>query len=827
MTTLGEPFAPLDRLGASDLARVGGKAFNCARLKQAGFPVPDGLVVFADTPDDALAAVTSHQWFESVPPDCLFAVRSSGVGEDSPAQSFAGIHETLLNVPLGEIAAAVATCRASARSPRAYAYRKATGLDTASIEIGVLIQRMVQPTVSGVGFTVNPLTGQADEIVINAARGLGEALVSGAIDPDEYIVRKGTGEMLLCRSGDGGGGVPAMHDGDIAALAQLLREIEVHYGAPQDVEWCCNDGGLWIVQSRPVTATKSANGPDIEWTRANLAEVMPDLTSPQALAVFEELLNAAEKVNLGGFIAPESELGPLVKSFAGRPYFNISQMRRVSRAAGMPPAVMLRSMGHSEAISAEDETAPRLSAGDIVRRLPDFARILSSHLRAATIVRATLARSAAALEQAKAVDPSGMTDAELWTATNSWRQNGETEMQTVLLLAGVSFHERPVRQICDRVGFPFEHLVYPQLAAGERSVSSQQAFDLVSLADKARQDPRVRRIVSEVRPDDYQQLRSSLGGTEFLAALDRFLENYGHRGRYESDWALPRLHEDPTPLFQAIRAHLLDDAPPANDQEEARRERAAAAAWTAFIAKLSWWQRLVTLPRVRSSVATIKRYYVWRERVRSDFIRVLAVVRRWHLALADRFVQRGWLDNRDDYFLVLLPEIGAAIDGIAPPETLRQIVAARRAEQERYRQLRMPLFMKESDLHRLVRASAVSGVADADGESLTGMPVSGGCVEAHVVVVRDPADFERMTRGAILVAPATDPSWTPLFTLASGVIVEVGGVLSHASTIAREFGLPAIANVKNATRRLKTGDRVRLDAMSGQIHRIAPQAARS
>jgi pyruvate,water dikinase len=823
MVTQGELFAPLDQLRASDLSRVGGKAYNCARLKQAGFPVPDGLVVFADAPDAATGAVVSHRWFESVPPGCLFAVRSSGVGEDGPVQSFAGIHETLLNVPRSELAAAVATCRASARAPRAYAYRRATGLDTASIEIGVLIQRMVQPTVSGVGFTVNPLTGQPDEIVINAARGLGEALVSGAIDPDEYIVRKGTGELLLRRTGDGSNGIPAMQDGDIAALAVLLREIEAHYGAPQDVEWCCNDGGLWIVQSRPVTGTRPANAFDIEWTRANLAEVMPDLTSPQALAVFEDLLDAAQKLNLGRLAAPADELGPLIKTFAGRPYFNLSQLRHVSRKGGMAPATMLRSLGHAEAISAEDEIAPRLAAGDVVRLLPDIARLAWRHLRAASIVRATLARCADALTDAKAVDTSRLTDAELFTVMNGWRQTGATEMQTVLLLAGVTFHERPVRQICDRVGFPFEHLIYPQLAAGERSVSSQQAFDLVALADKARKDSHVRRIVAEVRPDDYQQLRASLEGTEFLAALDRFLENYGHRGRYESDWALPRLHEDPTPIFQAIRAHLLDDAPPANDQEEARRERAAAAAWTAFIAKLSWWQRQVTLPRVRRAVATIKRYYVWRERVRSDFIRVLAEVRRWHLALADRYVERGWLDSRDDYFLVQLTEIGAVIDGTVPPETLRTIAAARRAEQERYRPLRMPLFMRESDLHRLVRASSVSGVAEADGESLTGMPVSGGCVEADVVVVRDPADFERMTRGAILVAPATDPSWTPLFTLASGVIVEVGGVLSHASTIAREFGLPAIANVKNATRRLKTGERVRLDAMSGRIERIAPQ----
>jgi rifampicin phosphotransferase len=190
-------------------------------------------------------------------------------------------------------------------------------------------------------------------------------------------------------------------------------------------------------------------------------------------------------------------------------------------------------------------------------------------------------------------------------------------------------------------------------------------------------------------------------------------------------------------------------------------------------------------------------------------------------------VARGWLDERNDYFLVRLPEIEAVIDGSAPPMSLRPIVAARRAEQDRYRAMRMPLLMRESDLPRLLRAASVSGAADGDGGALSGLPVSGGCVEAEVVVVRSPADFGRMTRGAILVAPATDPSWTPLFTLASGVIVEVGGVLSHASTIAREFGLPAIANVKHATRRLRTGERVRLDAVSGRIERLEqPQAVR-
>ena len=225
------------------------------------------------------------------------------------------------------------------------------------------------------------------------------------------------------------------------------------------------------------------------------------------------------------------------------------------------------------------------------------------------------------------------------------------------------------------------------------------------------------------------------------------------------------------------------------------------------------------LPRVRKSIQKIKQYYVWREQVRFDLVRVLAVGRRCHLALADRFVERGWIDHRDDYFQLYLREIGEVIAGQRSHQELRGIVITRKAETAKHRAIQMPLWMRDSDLARLIRTAGVSARSD-DESQLTGHPVSGGTVEAEVVVVRDSGDFGRMKRGAILVAPATDPSWTPLFTLASGVIVEVGGVLSHASTIAREYGLPAIANVKHATRRLRTGERVRLDAISGVVHRL-------
>jgi rifampicin phosphotransferase len=234
---------------------------------------------------------------------------------------------------------------------------------------------------------------------------------------------------------------------------------------------------------------------------------------------------------------------------------------------------------------------------------------------------------------------------------------------------------------------------------------------------------------------------------------------------------------------------------------------------------LTAWQRWTLLPKVRSILRRLKQQYVWREQVRSDLTRILRHARPYHLALAERFVERGWIDRRDDYFLLLLSEIGAAIEDKRLGPGLREIASRRASEQAAERDLVLPLLMRESELAVLLARPA--SVSDSpQGQQLTGLCVSPGSVEGEVVVMRDPSEFQKMKRGAILVAPATDPSWTPLFTLASGVIVEVGGMLSHASTIAREYGLPALANVKNATRILKTGDRVHLDASGGRIHRI-------
>jgi phosphoenolpyruvate synthase/pyruvate phosphate dikinase len=268
MNVTSTAIVPLDRLTPVEQAHAGAKAANCARLKQAGFPVPDGLIVMAHATAQDLASIARHPWFDAVGDDARFAVRSSGIGEDGEGESFAGVHETVLDVPRSGLAEAIETCFASSRSPQALEYRRAKGLPTETIEMALLIQHMVYPIAAGVAFTVNPVSGAQDEIVINSSWGLGEALVSGRIEPDEFVVYKRDGKLKWSRIGQKGdeSGEPIASLGAerLRDLASMLTKIEQHYGSPQDVEWCLADDGLWIVQSRPVT-TRRANTQEIEW----------------------------------------------------------------------------------------------------------------------------------------------------------------------------------------------------------------------------------------------------------------------------------------------------------------------------------------------------------------------------------------------------------------------------------------------------------------------------------------------------------------------------------------------------------------------------------
>ena len=831
---------PLSEITDADLPLFGGKAFQCARLRKAGLPVPDGIAVSTQGMgrDEAISEV--QKLLLHFPQDALFAVRSSATDEDAAGYSFAGVHETKLNVSRDGIAEAIRTCWASVTSPRALAYRHAQQLPTEGIRTGVLVQEMVKSVVSGVGFTVNPVTGK-QELVINASLGLGEAMVSGLVEPDEFIVRKSDGNEISTHigrkrfrpaaGGDDSGGVateeqearrPSLREEQVKELGKLLLRIEEFYGSPQDVEWCHDGKQFWIVQSRPVTAAPS-RGPDIEWTRANFCEVLPDLPAPQVREFLSQLLNRAEQAFYGPLLARESELGPIIKLFFGRFYLNLSQLRHICRVTGEAPAVILRAVGHAEDIRPEDEMATPPDLRTRIRVLPKLLELLWLQVGVGSKVREYSRWFEKRIHEMSAADPQKLSDLKMWEKMESWFDVGNQQVGTILVLTGVTMYESQLRRLVERVGFPFQRLLLSHLAAGSKSVSAQQAFDLRSLAIQARKEDRVRDFFSQ-GSDGFQEFRAHLAGTQFLQQFDSFLERYGHRGPHESDWSLPRYRENPIALLVAIAAHVQAPAREAPKEILERQEREAVETWQAFQAKLSPWQRLTVLPRVRWLLRRIKRMYLWREQYRSDMIRPLAEGRKWHLELARRLVGHGWIEQPEDYFYLTIMEIRQVVCNPGFASDLRAIVEKRKAEQAAWQSIEMPLLLRESELAGLMRRKRTPDVSGKETR-LQGLCVSAGCVEGEVVVLHDSGAVQRMKPGAILVAPATDPAWSPLFTLASGVIVEVGGTLSHASTVTREYGLPALANVRNATKLLKTGDRVRLDATNGFVEVLTDQHA--
>ena len=825
---------PLDHITASDAGRVGGKAYNCARLKQAGLPVPDGVAITIDAADDADALSTQlGPALDHFPTDARFAVRSSAADEDGADHSFAGIHDTKLNVAHVGVLDAIQACWASVHSPTALAYRRTQGLPAEQVDTGVLIQLMIQPVMAGVAFTIDPMTGRNDELLISAAWGLGEAIVSGQVEPDVYRVTKRDGAVLsthigekrcrvlahdgvsrLVETDDSERHTPTMTPDQLRELAGLLTQIEHEYGVPQDVEWCHDGGQFWIVQSRPVTAIATASGTDLEWTRANLREVLPDLPSPQNSDIVCDLLDHATRQFYGNLLAPEEVLGPLCKSFYGRPYLNLSQLRYLSQRVGQPPAAMMRGWGHAEAITDADEVVVPQSRRESISALPSVLRMMGQVFTARRHIRRQFALVDDNLNQLGTYRPEMLSDVDLIDLAKQHGGAMEASIDIAILIsAGISVFSNMLKASCARAGASVQPWLQAHLASGQKTVSAQQGFDLLALANTARRDRHTQHYFLHAA-DAFSNYREALQKTAFLEQFDHFLMQYGHRGPHESDLAIPRYHEHPTPLLQAIREHVRAPSCPSPEAIMAQQARDADTARRTFETQLSPWQRRTLLPRVRWLLRRLKQWYLWRERNRFEAIRVGGEIRQWHLVLAQRFVDRGWIETRDDYFFLLMNEIESVAANPERGSEMRASVTERRSTYATWQQLQMPLYMRESELPMLIRR-ANAALPHAGVKQLFGFGVSPGQAEGEVVVIHSPEDFTHMKQGAILVAPATDPAWTPLFTLAAGVIVEIGGIGSHASTVAREYGLPALANVKNATRLLQDGMRVRLDATRG------------
>jgi rifampicin phosphotransferase len=882
------PFGNIDHTA---LPIAGGKAANLGELVRAGLPVPPGfcvttaayelvaegagldqiLTALAETrPDDTtrlteLTATARANLLDAPVPDDLVqviaaayralgndasvpvAVRSSATAEDLPYASFAGQQDTYLNVVGAEsVIEAVRRCWVSLWTDRAVSYRAAGGIDPRGVRLAVAVQRMVEATVAGVLFTANPLTGRRRQAVIDASPGLGEAVVSGAVNPDHFVVNTATGEIVERRLGDkriairasAGGGTQrvelagnadkaSLEDVQIQALAALGERVEAHYGQPQDTEWAIDaDGGIWLLQARPVTtlfplpASVPASDDLRVYFSFNVAQGVYRPLTPMGVQAFR--LAASSIASLVGRPTSDPYAGPASFTDAGgRIFLDITPVLRTTLGS--------RLLDRGARIG-EARSVPILRSLAADPRLAPVARPPWSFLR---VVLLLLIRGRIPLRVAQALLRPA--------AARAGVARLEAELRALGDVPRDADAEQRLRAV-DRLllGFPPRILpgVAPVFASGmgayalagvllrnladddERQVvmrglphnpTTEMDLALWALVEEVRVDPAAARAVRERPPErlahDY---RSGTLPPSLQAGLTNFLRAYGHRGVAEIDLGLPRWSEDPTYILGVLANYLRLENPELAPDIQFRRATREAEEMVAELTRRAGRKGrlrgalvgfLLKRARALAGLREVPKFYA---------VLVFARARTLLWEIGDELTRSGRLEGAGDVFFVTMPEARVAL---TTETDLRSVVRERRADYGHE--------LKRRHVPRILLSDGTEPTVEeildaaADG-TLHGTPASAGTVTAKARVILDPTGA-RLEPGEILVAPSTDPGWTPLFLTAGGLVMEMGGAMSHGAVVAREYGIPAVVGVPEATERIATGERITVDGSAGTI----------
>lgn len=838
---------PLWELRAEDLPEAGAKAVGLARLADLGVEVPVGFVVTAsffeaarrsapfEPEPQALAGSLPEELSREIasaletlgPSPAGYAVRSSAPEEDSRRASFAGIFESFLSVPADGVTAAVFRCWASAFGERAAAYRRRMGLsdDESATRMAVIVQRMLAASVSGVLFTHDPAGGDAVAVqaLVPPAAGGGAREAAPVV---KHLPRDPHLRLSILRSSCG----PfPLEERLLDELAEISLRLEAAWGLPLDIEWAFAEGRLWFLQARPITAIPhseelaDADRPPAEdtlWTRANLRELLPELPSPLFASLTERIDWAGLYGQLGVRVHPEDRP---VRFIEGRPYFNLNLLARWMAQFGMPVSRFLRALGHDSPSNNDVGTGgPAGPFGALVVSPVALGRAAAAHFSAPRTLTRFFDRTRSEARRLAALDLASLSDRDL-AEHLKLADEANTGLLSHLIRA---FNRVSVFQLTVEALLPAmdnrEGFLSAVLAAGEKSVSARQGAELIALASRARNEPRAAAYLAQAGPG-FGDFERQLEGTALLAELREYLREYGHRGIHESDPAMPLYREDPAYLLQAIAQLAAESVPPDLEALAGEQERKAAQAWDRLRRDRPAWERILPVRHwvLRRAVGRLKAAILLRERTRFEGMRVQAEIRRLFAEAGTRLARRGLLESPADLPALRFEEIEQALLGELAVDAARATVARRRAEQERRRTIPMPNLLRESEIARIAERPPAP-VSEA--RQLRGLPVGPGSVEGRVLVLDSPRRIAEVRRGDILVVPTLDPSWIPLFTLVSGLVVELGGTLSHGSIIAREYGLPTVANLPGITRILKTGERILLDGSTGTLKRLPPDS---
>jgi phosphohistidine swiveling domain-containing protein len=855
----------------SDVDLTGGKAVGLARLIASGFPVPTGFCITTEVYVQSLHASgfieneewqkvyalsgnarasaladcrtrirqveTSQlavQWLITLqtlgrPPNVRWAVRSSATNEDTAQTSFAGLYRTHLGVVLSEIDAAVKDLWASLWEDRVVSYTARQSYKTTP-RMAVVIQPMIDAQSAGVAYSIHPVTGRTNQVTINAVPGLAAALVDGTVKPDQYVVevthekqpmrvRKrilAHHSQRLVVSMDGlqverfGDTTPiqsSLTDAQLFSLARTTKYVEQVFGHPIDLEWAFDAGQLWLLQARPITTVRPSSNltnDDCEWSRTNFKETLPELPSLLSLSFLERFMDRhilSHYRRLGCRI-PEGLTS--VRVLRGRPYLNVTLFHMLVAQLGGDPSLNTEQMG-GEPLQTIPQVQPLNRAALAragwmmwaeMRRVERCGpRVFQEMKDLATTYRRERILHLSVEELVPKLDRLG-----------PWLEGRDV---TFGIAGSVGQCLQIFSQFLPRwLGPDWRGLLNAALQGQGSVISAQQILRLAELTDIARDEPAAGTFLTS-EPWNPSLFREALAGTKLLRTFDRYLKDYGHRAVGESDVMSPRLADNPEAILTIVRVQFIADSP-SQKSILLRQSKARTAALAHIKRRIGWrYHRWIILMWCYRRLC---RFFALREANRHHLMYYSTAIRTLLVRLGALLVERGLLQQVDDIFFLTINDRADLLTGNT--RDWKVVIKARRTEREHDAAVAVPDTIR--DWETTSEQSLTSDRSEGNG-ILSGTPISAGTVVGSVRVVRSVADWGKVMPGEILVVPVIDPGLAPLFGLAGGLIAEMGGTLSHGAIIAREYGLPTIANVEGAMARLADGQRITVDAESGTI----------
>ena len=822
VTQLPALLAALDGLAPTDLDAIGAAS---ARIREAivAAPLPDGL---ADQVRAALATLGA---------DDAYAVRSSATAEDLATASFAGQQDTYLNIIGADaILAKIRECWASLFTDRAVAYRIQNGFDHAGVELAVVVQKMVLPDAAGIMFTASPITSDRTVVSIDASFGLGEALVSGLVDADNYLVRAGAvvtktvATKKLAIEGVSGGGTvtreldaSAQHrqtltDAQIVELASLGRRIEAHFGRPQDIEWCVADGQFYVVQARPITTLypvpENPDGKNRVYMSFSHQQMMTDAMSPMGMSFFPiwfKKLTSDPVAVAGGrmYMDVSTELSSALnaKTF-------------VNTGLGSVDTLIQKALKNVLARTAYVKTLPKgkvtfgitgMSMGAMVTMMTDSMKI--QRRNDGHIVDEFMARDDADVRKL-GQDIAGKTGVELLDFILA---DLNTAFDSIVVAGGgmgavwfleSTWLEKNLKKWIGETG-----VIDTLSQSVPNNITTLMGYELLDLADAIRPYPVIVDYLRTASDDTFFTGMTGLDGAESVTkAFNAFLDKYGARGPAEIDIMRPRWAEAPTLMVPILLTNIENFEAGAHTRLFSERRQDAenkAADMLARIAKLPGGKSKAK--KAEKKISVFRNFVGFREYPKYAVIRRFFVYKQAMLHEGQRLVDAGVLKSANDIAFLTFDELRDVVRTGALDD---QTIASRKVDQEGFEKLTPPRVMTSDG--EIVPSEYDS--ANAPTGSLVGMAASAGVVEGRANVVERLEDA-KIADGDILVTAFTDPSWTPLFVSIAGLVTEVGGMMTHGSVVAREYALPAVVSVENATRRIRDGQRIRVNGTAGYV----------